>query len=33
VSAREARDLAAITALFSCPGSRRGRLQLLFRVE
>jgi len=33
IRAREARDLTAITALFSCPGVIRGTLQLPFRSE
>jgi len=33
IRAREARDLAAITALFSCPEVIRGTLQLPFRSE
>ena len=33
IRAREARDLAAITALFACPGVIRGTLQLPFRSE
>ncbi len=33
IRAREARDLAAVTALFSCPGVIWGTLQLPFRSE
>lgn len=33
IRAREARDLPAITALFSCPGVIHGTLQLPFRSE
>jgi putative acetyltransferase len=33
IRAREMRDLAAITALFSCPGVIRGTLQIPFRSE